>query len=119
LKILSPRGHGYIDYLVVIGFFSGPRVFELEGSAATASYALAAIHLAVTVLTDFPLGLVRAIPFPLHGILEFFVSIVLFALPWILGFSGVESARLFYLGAGAAVLLAFLITDYGRSTAAG
>lgn len=112
MKILSPRAHGYVDYLVVIGFVGGPAVFELEGLPATISYGFAVVHLLLTSVTDFPMGLVKLVPFPLHGLIEFAMSIVLFALPWIAGFSEVALARSFYIGAGASVLLAFLITDY-------
>jgi hypothetical protein len=112
MKILSPRAHGYIDFLVVIGFVGGPAVFELEGLPVKIAHCLALVHLLLTSLTNFPMGLIKLIPFPLHGLLEFAVAIVLFALPWVAGFSGDESARYFYVGAGACVLLAFLITDY-------
>jgi len=112
MQILSPRGHGYVDYLVVIGFFSGPRVFEFDGVAATIAYVLAGAHLVLTLATAFPLGLVRIVPFPLHGIIEFFVGVVLLGLPWAAGFSGNEMAKLFFLCAGATVILAFLVTDY-------
>lgn len=112
MKILSPRAHGYIDYLVVVGFLGGPAVFELDGLPATIAYVLAVVHLLLTSVTDFPMGLVKLVPFPLHGLIEFAVSIVLFALPWVAGFSDVEMARNFYVGAGASVLLAFLISDY-------
>jgi len=118
MNILSPRGHGYVDYLAVIGFFAAPSVFEFEGTPATVSYALSAIHLVLTLATDFPLGLVRAIPFPLHGLIEFAVAILLLAMPWILGFSGEERARLFYVGAGASLFAVFLITDYRKSARA-
>ena len=112
MKILSPRAHGYVDFLVVIGFIGGPAVFEFEGLPKTIAFALAVVHLLLTTTTNFPMGLVKLVPFPLHGLLEFAVSIVLFALPWLAGFSGDAMARNFYVGAGASVLLAFLITDY-------
>lgn len=112
MKILSPRAHGYVDYLVVIGFVGGPAVFDLEGLPLRIAHVLALVHMLLTSVTDFPMGLVKWLPFPLHGILEFAVAIGLFALPWIAGFSGDEHARHFYVGAGACVLLAFLITDY-------
>jgi len=112
MKILSPRAHGYIDYLVVVGFVGGPAVFGFDGLPMNIAYGLAVVHLLLTSVTAFPMGLVKLVPFPLHGLLEFAVAIVLFALPWIAGFSGVEMARNFYVGAGASVLAAFLITDY-------
>ena len=114
MKVLSPRGHGYIDYLVVLAFCAAPSVLEFEGTPETAAYALAGVHLLLTILTDFPLGLAKLVPFPLHGILEFLVAILLVALPWVLGFHGIEAAKMFYIGAGASVLLVFLITDYRR-----
>jgi len=118
MKILGPRAHGYVDYLVVVAFVGGPAVFGFEGQPKTIAFALAVVHLLLTSVTAFPVGLVKLVPFPLHGLLEFAVSILLFALPWVAGFSEVEPARNFFVGAGAAVLLAFLVTDYtsGRRT---
>ena len=112
MRILSPRAHGYVDYLVVAWFLAGPNVFEFGGLAATIAYVLAGVHLLLTITTAFPLGLVKLVPFPLHGLIEVGVAILLFALPWVAGFSGDEIAKNFYVGAGAAVLVAFLITDY-------
>jgi len=114
MKILSPRAHGYLDVLAVIGFLAGPRILEFEGTPATIAYALGGLHMLVTLATDFPFGVAKVLPMPLHGLIEFAVSILLFAMPWIAGFAEVEPARCFFLGAGAFVLLAFLITDYTR-----
>jgi hypothetical protein len=86
MKILSPRIHGYLDYLVVVWFLAAPTLFGLTGVAANISYALAIIHLALTVLTAFPLGVVKVIPLQFHGAIEFIVSFALIALPWVLGF---------------------------------
>jgi hypothetical protein len=112
MKILSPRAHGYVDYLVVAWFLAGPNVFEITGLAATIAYALAGVHLLLTIATNFPLGFLKLIPFPLHGLIEVGVAVLLFALPWVAGFSGDEVAKNFYVGAGAGVLVVFLITDY-------
>jgi len=45
---------------------SRPRCWALGGVAGMLAYALAAIHLAMTLVTDFPLGLVKLVPFRLH-----------------------------------------------------
>jgi hypothetical protein len=117
MKIFSPRGHGYLDYLIVIGFLAAPEVFHLDDVPATISYIFSAVHLLITICTNYPFGFARLIPFPLHGILEFVVSIALMALPWLVGFAAHnEKARNFYIGAGASVLLAYLITDYTHRT---
>jgi hypothetical protein len=76
------------------------------------AYAIAAAHLGVTLLTAFPLGILKVIPFTLHGALEFVVALGLVAMPWLAGFAGVPVARSFYVGAGIVILLVVLVTDY-------
>src|ERR1700677_3641018 len=49
----------------------------LTGTAALISYALAVIHLAMTVLTDMPLGVIKVIPLKLHALVELVVGPVL------------------------------------------
>jgi len=114
VKVLGPRAHGYVDYLVVLGFLAAPQLFDFPVAPQVACYAAGCLHLLVTAGTAAPFGLVRAIPFPLHGILEFAVSIVLVATPWLLGMSGDASVRTFFVGSGMFVLAAFLVTDYRR-----
>ena len=113
MKILSPRIHGYLDYVVVITFLAAPTLLGLSGIPAVISYALSIIHLAVTLLTDFPLGIIKAIPIKLHSTIEFLVSFTLIALPWLLGFASVIPARNFYIVvAGVVIFIAWLVTDY-------
>ncbi len=112
MKILSPRIHGYLDYLVVIWFLAAPTLFGLTGIAANISYALAIIHLGLTVLTAFPLGVIKVIPLQFHGVIELIVSFALIALPWLLGFASVASARNFYVASGIAIFIVWLITRY-------
>ena len=113
MKILSPRIHGYLDYVVVITFLAAPTLLGLSGIPAVISYALSIIHLAVTLLTDFPLGIIKAIPIKLHSTIEFLVSFTLIALPWLLGFASVIPARNFYIVvAGVVIFVAWLVTDY-------
>lgn len=116
MAVLGPRAHGCVDYLAVAGFAAAPSVFHLEATPATLAYTLSAVHLVLTLATDFPLGIVRAIPFPLHGLIEFAVAIVVLALPWVFGFSADETARVFCIGASASVLAVFLLTDYRGSS---
>lgn len=115
MKILTPQQHGFIDYAVVVAFLAAPTLFGLTGLSATLSYVLAAVHLLLTVFTAFPLGVVKVIPFPVHGTLELVVSVALVAAPWLLGFAGQSNARNFYVGSGIAVFLVWLITDYAAA----
>ena len=110
MKILSPTLHGYIDYAVVVLFLFAPTLIGLTGIAGTIAYALAGIHLAMTLVTDFPLGVVKLIPFTVHGWVERIVGPVLVMLPFILGFG--PPAQGFYIVVGIAIILVGLLTDY-------
>ena len=62
---------GILDYLTVAIFVLAPSILSLTGFAVLISYALAAIHLAMTLLTDMPLGAIKFIPMRLHALVEF------------------------------------------------
>jgi hypothetical protein len=113
MKILNSTVHGILDYIVVVAFAVAPTVLGLSGLAAAISYILAVVHLLLTLVTAFPLGVVKMVPLPLHGAIEFVVSIALVLLPWILGFAPATAARRFYVGAGVLIFAVWLITDYG------
>jgi hypothetical protein len=112
MNIINSKVHGILDYAVVIGFAFVPTLLGFTGLPATISYVLAAVHLLLTLVTAFPLGVIKIVPLPLHGAIEFVVSIALFALPWILKFASDTAARNFYLGAGVLIFVVWRITDY-------
>ncbi|WP_420455834.1 hypothetical protein [Rubrivirga sp.] len=108
-SVLSPRAHGVLDYVTVAIFALAPTVLGLVGLAATLSYVLAAVHLLTTLLTAFPLGVVRRVSFPLHGTVELAVGAALVLAGSFL-FEG--TARMFYLVMGVVILLVYLLTHY-------
>jgi hypothetical protein len=112
MKILDPKIHGILDYAVVVAFAVAPSVVGLAGLPAAILYALAAIHLLLTLVTDFPLGVAKIVPLRVHGAIELIVSLALVALPWILNFSSDPTARVFYVVAGVVIFAVWLITDY-------
>lgn len=113
MRILDARIHGILDLVAVLAFLLGPLVFGLGGSPALISYTLAIVHLAMTLLTRFPMGRVKVIPFPLHGIVELVVGVALLILPSYAGYAPGSPARRFYLGMGAAILVVWALTAYG------
>ena len=112
MKILSPRVHGYLDYGVVALLLLAPSLFGFAGVPATICYVLAVAHAAMTLLTAFPLGLAKIIPFSIHGAIELLASVFLLAAPWIFEFSAVPAARNFFVASGVALAVVWLITDY-------
>lgn len=115
MHVLSPRTHGYLDYLTVVLFALAPTVAGLTGLPATIAYALAGIHLLLTLVTRFPAGALRLVPFPAHGAIELVVSVALVALPWLLGFAAQPVARSFYVAIGVVIFVVWLLTSYERS----
>lgn len=113
MSLISARVHGILDYVTVAGFLVAPTVLGFTDRPAALCYVLAAVHLLMTLATAFPLGIVRAVPFRLHGGVELAVSIALVVLPWILGFGGFHAARYFFYGAAAVIFLVWLLTGYG------
>ena len=112
MKILSARIHGCLDYVTVVGFAIAPTMLGLAGIPKMICYGLAGIHLLLTFLTDFPLGVAKLVPNAVHGVIELVVSIALMALPWLLGFTAMPAARNFFIAVGAVIFMVWLLTDY-------
>jgi hypothetical protein len=112
VKIFTPLTHGYLDYVTVLLFLAAPTLLGLSGAPATLAYALAIIHLVMTLFTDFPLGLFKLIPFTMHGWVERVVGPLLVVVPFLLGFSADSTARNFYMVIGVVIILVGLLTDY-------
>ena len=118
MKFLGMKLHGVLDYLTVLGFLLAPSVLGLGGTPALIAYVLSGVHLVLTLLTAFPLGLLKIVPRVVHGGLELLVSLTLVGLPWILKFSSDAPARNFYLGAGGVIFAVWLVTGYREPKAA-
>ena len=112
MKVISPRLHGYLDFLTVILFLLAPALLDLGQVPAMLAYSLAAVHLVVTLTSDFPFGVIKIIPFPVHGWIERIVGPSLIAVPFILGFANEETARNFYIAAGLVIIAVGVLTDY-------
>lgn len=112
MKVISPRIHGYFDFLTVFIFLLAPTLLELGQLSAMLAYGLAVVHLIVTLASDFPFGVVKLIPFTVHGWIERMVGPLLIAVPFILNFSDEEAARNFYIAMGIIIIVAGMLTDY-------
>ena len=112
MKILSDTTHGILDYVTVALFVLAPSLFGFTGPAAIISYALAGIHLAMTLLTNMPLGVIKIIPMKLHAFVEMVVGPVLvigaLAFPDL-----VAGGRGFFIAVGIVILAVWLLSQYG------
>ena len=112
MKVISPRIHGYFDFLTVFIFLLAPTFLGLGQLSAILAYSLAVVHLIVTLASDFSFGVVKLIPFTVHGWIERMVGPLLIAIPFILDFSDEEVARNFYIAMGIIIVLVGMLTDY-------
>ncbi|NMH26791.1 hypothetical protein [Flavobacterium silvaticum] len=109
---IPSRLHASIDYGVVLFLLFSPAFFDLPPATANFTYALGIIHLLLTALTNFELGILHVIPFRIHGIIELVVSISLVGVAFYLGDLEGSLPKIFYLTFAGAVFLVWLLTDY-------
>lgn len=110
MRVVSPRMHAPVDYVLVGAFALAPSVLGLGQVASIVSWVLAAGYLGLSMFTAYPLGMAKVIPFPTHGKIEMVLGPALIALPFLAGFGDV--ATTFFAVAGLAISGAALTTDY-------
>jgi hypothetical protein len=113
-KVISDQMHGILDYLTVAIFALAPGVVGLTGVASIVSYALAIIHLAMTVATKMPLSLVKIVPMKLHAIVELIVGLVL-VVGGLLAPTFPTDARAFFVVMGVLIFFVWLLSTYAAS----
>lgn len=114
MRILKPVAHGIIDYAMVIILAIGPGIAGFRGPQAKFCYGLAAVHFLLTIITSFPLGVSKLLPFWLHGAAEIVVAVMMIVLPWLANFSRGPNSRNFFVLIGVLIALIFALTDYRR-----
>ena len=114
VKPISPTVHGAIDYLAVVIFAVAPAAIGLTGWPAALSYALAGIHLLMTLLTDFPAGVIKVIPIVLHQWVERIVGPLLVILAFVLMTE--THARAFSVAMGIIIFAVERLTTYRSTT---
>ncbi|MEJ7626875.1 MAG: hypothetical protein WKF35_08430 [Ferruginibacter sp.] len=112
MKILSSKAHGVLDYLFAAFLLLSPTLFGMEGNLSTITYVLGAAHLLITVMTDFELGLIKLIPFRIHGLIEIFVAVALIGLAFWFYNNESEFGFYYYLALAGIILIVFVITDF-------
>jgi hypothetical protein len=115
MKIISSKAHGILDYATVIFLLAAPTMFKMEGTLSTFTYVLAGVHFALTALTAFEVGLVKVIPFRIHGILEIVVSIALAGVALWFRNDGNDLGFYFYIGLAIIIMIVFVLTDFKSS----
>ena len=113
VRFLPAWFHAIADYavgalLIVVALAVGGST----GAVAT-GVVVGAVVLAVSMLTRYPLGVLRVLPFTVHSAGDYLAAALLVAAPFALNFiDGDRALGVFYVVAGIAVLAVSLITNY-------
>jgi hypothetical protein len=108
-------------WLHAIGDYGAGLVLLVVGAAATdassearwTGIVLGAALLLVSMVTRYPGGLVKAVPFPVHSAGDYLGGILAIVAPFVLDFWDTDkSVATTYIVVGAVVLALSLVTDY-------
>ena len=116
VRLLPAWLHAIADYAVGAGLIVIALAVGGSGKAVAAGVVVGATVLVVSVLTKYPLGVFKVLPFTVHSAGDYLAAALLIVAPFALNFrDGDAGLSVVYLVAGIAVLAVSLITNYQYS----
>jgi len=116
VRLLPAWLHAVADYAVGASLIALALIVGGSTAAVATGLVVGAVVLAVSMLTRYPLGVVKVLPFTVHSAGDYLAAALLLVAPFALNFSGSDGGlSVFYVGAGIAVLAVSLITNYQYS----
>lgn len=127
---ISPKTHGIIDYTTSTAIAMAPKALNLPKRAAAACYGLAAGYTALSMLTKYPAGAKKVVPFKGHGAAEVMIGAALPFVPRMLGLKhrrmetgkqqrAKRNAQMLFAGLAAMTGVVALLTDWNSPQARG
>ena len=117
LKVINPSAHAVLDYAAAATFIGmGFGLRTRNPQAARCAFMNGVAVLGLSLLTDYPGGLLKAISFQTHGVIDTLQAGLTALGPALMGFADTPEARLFHAQAGieGAIVAA---TDWQPATA--
>ncbi|MDQ6799906.1 MAG: hypothetical protein M3041_03630 [Acidobacteriota bacterium] len=112
MRLIGAWSHAIIDYAIVTILFIGPSIAGFGGRQASMAYTLGTTLLVLSLLTRYPLGLLKFIRFPVHGAMELMIALLFLILPWLANFARGIHSRNFYLLISVVMLAIWFMTDF-------
>ena len=116
VRILPAWFHAIADYAVAAALIIIPIVAGGSDKAVAAGIVVGSVVALVSMLTRYPLGVLKVLPFTIHSAGDYLAAALLVIAPFALSFNDPDAGlTAFYIGAGVAVLAVSLITNYQYS----
>lgn len=109
--LIGVRLHGWLDDLVVAVYVVGALTLGLAGAALAAALSAAALHFALTRVTNYPQGTFKLLPFRTHAFVELAEGVAVLAAALLLPQQPME-VRVFLGFMGLTQFTAFSFSDY-------
>src|SRR5271154_6880612 len=104
------------DYAVGLSLIVVAVIVGGSGKAVAAGVVVGAVVLIVSMLTKYPLGVAKVLPFTVHSAGDYVAAALLIVSPFALNFNkSATGLTAFYIVAGIAVLAVSLVTNYQYS----
>ena len=116
VKLLPAWFHAIADYAVAGTLIAVAAIVGGSTEAVAAGITIGLVVAIVSMLTKYPLGVVKVLPFTIHSAGDYLAAALLVVSPFALGFNNSDTGlTAFYIVAGVAVLAVSLITNYQYS----
>jgi hypothetical protein len=116
VRLLPAWFHAIADYAVGLSLIVVAVAVGGSGKAVAAGVVVGAVVLLVSMLTKYPLGVAKVLPFTVHSAGDYLAAALLVLSPYALNFHGSDTGlTAFYIVAGIAVLAVSLVTNYQYS----
>ena len=113
IRLLPAWLHAVADYAVGAVLILAALMVGGTGAAVATGIVVGVTVLVVSMLTRYPLGVVKVLPFKVHSAGDYLAAVLLLAGPFALGFRQSDAGLTgLYIASGIAVLAVSLITDY-------
>ena len=111
-KVISPRSHAVLDYMIAGAFLATAGLFWRRNKrAAVSSLLCGGAQLGVTMLTDYPGGVGSSIRFSTRRKLDLGLAAMTAAMPEFLNFEG-EAEQKFFTAQGMVMTVANQLTQF-------
>jgi hypothetical protein len=111
--------HGIVEYVGAALFIAAPFLLSFDSGTATGvSIAFGVVVLVFTTSSDMPTSLVKQVPRVAHVVIDYVLSVLLIALPFLAGFSSETPPTAFFIVAGVAYLLITIGTRFQHGVGA-